>query len=288
MITNGASDIWAMEEQRYEIFQRQQRQGLARRADAAPVQRRSGSRSGGIVAILPLFGVITQRSSLYGTSTESFSRNLRAAVSDSSISAIIINVDSPGGTIAGVDELSTEIYRARSQKRIVAVANSLAASAAYWIASAAESLFVTPGGEVGSIGVFAAHTDMSKALDIEGVKVTLISSSAGKVEGNPYEPLSAAGRESIQGRIDDYFNMFAAAVARNRGVSIARVKTGYGQGRVVGARDAFKAGMVDRVATLDEVIGRVASAPAQTAARGSGMSLETRMRRLHAASGYRN
>jgi capsid assembly protease len=82
--------------------------------------------------------------------------------------------------------------------------------------------------------------------------------------------------------------MFTAAVARNRGVSIARVKTGYGQGRVVGARDAFKAGMVDRIASLDEVIGRVAASPVRNSASGSGMSLETRMRRLHAASGYRD
>jgi capsid assembly protease len=190
MLDFASDTIWAFEKQRYELFIHQHRHGLAWRADAAPIERRSGSRSGGIVAILPLFGVVTQRSNLYGTSTEQFSRNLRAAVSDSSISAIIVNVDSPGGTIAGVDELSTEIYKARSQKRIVAVANSLAASAAYWIASAAESLFVTPGGEVGSIGVFAAHTDMSKALEIEGVKVTLISSSPAKVEGNPTNPLA--------------------------------------------------------------------------------------------------
>src|ERR1700681_1871464 len=100
MIFNGASDVLAMDKRRYELFMRQHRHGLARRADTSPMERRSGSHSGGSVAILPLFGVVTQRSSLYGTSTEGFSRNLRQAVADSGISAIIINVDSPGGTIA--------------------------------------------------------------------------------------------------------------------------------------------------------------------------------------------
>jgi signal peptide peptidase SppA len=249
------------------------------------------ARSGGSVAILPLMGSISQRSSWMsamfgGTSTEGFTGAFRQAVGDSTVKAIVINVDSPGGTISGVDELASEIYKARGEKRIVAIANSLSASAAYWIGSAAEEFNVTPTGAVGSIGVFAAHMDASKALDSMGLKTTLISAGKYKTEGNPYEPLSDEARASMQAMVDDYYGMFVDAVARNRGVTAGRVKTGYGQGRVMGAQDALKAGMVDRVATLDQTLARLGvTAPARTAARG--MSAETRMRRLRAAAGYR-
>jgi len=91
-------------------------------------------------------------------------------MADSSTKAIIINVDSPGGAIYGIDELSQEIFKARGQKRIVAIANSLSASAAYWIASAADEFNVTPGGQVGSIGIVAPHKDRSRALDAMGLK----------------------------------------------------------------------------------------------------------------------
>ena len=248
------------------------------------------ARSGGSVAILSLFGTISQRMNVMsdfsgGTSTEKFTQSFRTAMADSSVKAVVLNVDSPGGTIYGVDELATEVFKARGQKQIVAIANSLSASAAYWIASAAEEFNVTPGGEVGSIGVFAAHTDESKSAEMEGVKTTLISAGKFKTEGNPYEPLSDEARAAMQTRVDDYYGMFVDAVARNRGVTAGRVKTGYGQGRVMGAADALKAGLVDRVATLDQVLGRLGvTGPARTAARG--MSAETRQRRLRAAAGY--
>lgn len=262
-------------------------------AERAPVMAAMSApaRNGGSVAILPIFGTISQRMNVMsdfsgGTSTEKFTTSFRQAMADSSVKAIVLNVDSPGGTIYGVDELASEIYKARGEKRVVAIANSLSASAAYWIGSAAEEFSVTPGGEVGSIGVFAAHMDESTALAAEGIKTTLISAGKYKTEGNPYEPLSEEARTAMQSRVDDYYGMFVDAVARNRGVTAGRVKTGYGQGRVMGAQDALKAGMVDRVATLDQTLARLGvTAPARTAARG--MSAETRMRRLRAAAGYR-
>jgi signal peptide peptidase SppA len=248
------------------------------------------ARSGGSVSILPLFGTISQRMNVMsdysgGTSTEKFTQAFRSAMADSSVKAVVLNVDSPGGTIYGVDELAKEIHGARGDKRIVAVANSLSASAAYWIASAADEFAVTPGGEVGSVGVFAAHFDESKAVEMQGVKTTLISAGKFKTEGNPYEPLSDEARAAMQTRVDDYYGMFVEAVGRNRGVTAGRVKAGFGQGRVVGAEEALKAGMVDRVATLDQTLSRLGvTAPARTAARG--MSAQTRIRRLRAMAGY--
>lgn len=222
---------------------------------------RPASISGGI-AVLPLFGTIAARANLMtemsgGTSAEKFTNTFRGAMADPNVGAIVIDVDSPGGTVQGVDELAAEIYKARGVKPVVAVANHLAASAAYWIATAAEELYVTPSGEVGSIGVFAAHDDVSKAYEQQGVKTTLISAGKYKTEGNPYEPLSEESRASIQKRVDEYYNMFTAAVARNRGVSVDAVRGGFGEGRVVGAKEAVKLGMVDRIATFDETIARL-------------------------------
>jgi len=222
---------------------------------------RPPSISGGI-QILPLFGTIAPRANLMtetsgGTSAERFSAAFRQAVSDPNVGAIVIDVDSPGGSVQGVEELGAEIYKARGSKPIVAVANHLAASAAYWIATAADELIVSPSGEVGSIGVFAAHEDVSKAYEAQGVKTTLVSAGKYKTEGNPYEPLSEESRASIQKRVDEYYSLFTSAVARHRGVSVSDVRGGFGEGRVVGAKEALALGMVDRVATLDETIARL-------------------------------
>ena len=94
---------------------------------------------------------------------------------------------------------------------------------------------------------------------MKGVKVNLISAGKYKTEGNPFEPLSEEAREQIQKRVDEYYDMFVAAVARNRSVSRSDVRGGFGQGRMVGAKEAVASGMADRVATLDETISRLAS-----------------------------
>lgn len=218
--------------------------------------------SAGNVAVLPLFGTIVPRADMLTetsglTSAESFTNRFRAALNDAAVSGVVIDVDSPGGAVQGVDELSAEIFKARGTKPVVAVANHLAASAAYWIATAADELVVTPSGEVGSIGVFAAHDDLSGAMEKVGVKTTLISAGKFKVEGNPFEPLGEEARAAIQLRVDEFYGMFVKAVARNRGVSVADVRDGFGEGRVVGAKEAVRLGMADRVATLDETIARI-------------------------------
>lgn len=218
----------------------------------------------GAIAVLPLFGTISHRMNMMsamsgGTSTELFARDFRQLLADETVGTILIDVDSPGGTINGVPELADEIYRARGQKPIIAHANSMAASAAYWIATAADELIVTPSGDVGSIGVLTGHADWSAAHEREGVKITLISAGKFKTEGNPYEPLSNEAREAIQARVNDFYAMFTKAVARHRGVSVETVRSGFGEGRVVGAQEAVRLGMADRVETMTETLRRLAS-----------------------------
>ena len=224
----------------------------------------AAANAGAGIAVLPLYGVVTQRGNMVddisgpgSTSTQKFTSALRQVLADDTVGQILIDIDSPGGSVYGVAELATEIVKARAQKPVVAVANSLAASAAYWIGCSAGEFYVTPGGEVGSIGVWQAHFDYSKALEEEGVKPTLISAGKFKVEGNPYVPLDPEAQAFMQSRVDDYYNAFIKAVAKGRGVSVADVRDGMGEGRVLGADAALAANMVDGIATFDDVLAKM-------------------------------
>jgi signal peptide peptidase SppA len=219
--------------------------------------------SGGI-AVLPLYGVVMQRGNMIdqasgagATSTDQFSAALKAAIADPGVSKILIDIDSPGGSVYGVAELADEIMAARATKPIVAIANSLAASAAYWIGACASELYCTPGGEVGSIGVWQTHQDMSAALDVSGVKTTLISAGKYKTEGNPYAPMDEEALAFAQSRVDDYHAAFVRAVARGRAVSVAHVRDGMGQGRVLGAQAALAEHMIDGVMPMPELIRKM-------------------------------
>jgi capsid assembly protease len=230
---------------------------------------RSSQDSFGAVAVIPIRGVISRRANLMaqmsgpgGTSVEKLTSQFRAALADGSVKAIVFDVDSPGGTVEGVPELAEEIYKSRGQKKSVAVANGMAASAAYWLASAAGELVVAPSGQVGSIGVFMSHDDFSKALEQAGIKTTFISAGKYKVDGNQSEPLTDSAREDMQAKVDAFYGMFVKSVARGRRVSQDDVRGGFGQGRMVLAAAAVKEGMADRVATMDDTLARLGASDA--------------------------
>lgn len=246
----------------------------------AAARAANGDRAGGAivgsVAVLPVYGMISQRQSIMsqtsgGTSVDELRNALRSAVADRSISAIVLDVDSPGGSVDGVPELAADIRSARETKPIVAQVNTLAASAAYWLASQASEVVMTPSGEVGSIGVYAMHEDVSRAADMAGVKTTFISAGPYKVEGNSYEPLTDEARSAIQEQVDTYYAMFLADVAKGRGVTVDTVAADYGGGRVFLAAKALAAGMVDRVATLEATVSRLQ--PRQAPASASRAAL---------------
>ena len=223
---------------------------------------RSQATSYGAVALIPVRGIISRRANLMsqysgGTSVEKLTSQFRAALADSSVKAIVFDIDSPGGTVEGVPELAEEIYRSRGQKKSVAVANVMAGSAAYWLAAAAGELVVAPSGAVGSIGVFMAHDDLSKAMEQAGIKTTFISAGKFKVDGNEAEPLSDSARADMQAKVDAFYGMFVKSVARGRRVSQDDVRGGFGQGRMVLAAAAVKEGMADRVATMDDTLARL-------------------------------
>lgn len=182
---------------------------------------------------------------------------LRKMAANPSIGAIVLDINSPGGTVAGLAEAADAINDVKAIKPVYAVANPEAASAAYHLGSQATRFFATPSGEVGSIGVWAAHVDLSEALTNAGIKVSLISAGKYKVEGNPFEPLGEVAREEIQRSVDMHYEAFLKSVARGRSTTPATVRDTFGQGRMVEAPRAKDLGMIDAIHTLGEVLGGI-------------------------------
>lgn len=240
----------------------------------------------GAIAVIPIRGVIAHRMGSMdetsgGTSAERIGRMLTQIASDDSIGTIVYDIDSPGGTVPGVQELADQMFALRGVKKQIAQVNSLAASAAYWLASQADEIVSIPSGTTGNIGVFTVHEDLSQLLEREGVKVTLISAGKYKTAGNPFEPLSDDERAVIQARVDDAYAQFVKAVARGRGVSANDVRNGYGEGRALKAKDAKAAGLIDRISTMDETIGRLLGRKPSSA----GLRAEGEAGELHADDG---
>lgn len=220
--------------------------------------------NGGVVAVIPLTGIIAHRAEAFadlsgpqGTSIEWFMQKYRQAIQSPSVKAILVDINSPGGTVDGVPEAADEILSLRGQKPVVAVANTFAASAAYWLGSAFDELVASPSADVGSIGVYSIHQDVSKMLENQGVSTTLISAGKYKIEGNPFGPLSEETLAHMQNRIDAIHAEFVAAVAAQRGVSSDLVANDFGQGRTLPAKAALAAGMIDRIETAGQALARL-------------------------------
>lgn len=247
--------------------QEQEMEQRAQKPDA------STAKGAGNVAVVNVFGVINQRASgdmsTESASTEKVGQAMRSALAAPDTKALVLNVDSPGGSVYGVAELGAEIMRLRGSKPIIAQANSLMASAAYWIGSACDELVCTPSGEVGSIGVYGVHQDWSKAYEDLGVSFTMIKAGKFKAEGVDFAPLGDEASAYMQKRVDEYYTQFVRAVAKGRGVSESEVRNGFGEGRVVGAAEAVKLKMADRIDTLSGTLSRLGVKGSPTGARAS-------------------
>lgn len=245
-------------------------------AAAANGPRRGGLRAQG-VAVIPMYGVISKRMDLMtamsgGTSVDQLTSQFRDALADPEVGAILFDVDSPGGSVDGITELANEIRSARGQKPMAAVANPTMASAAYWIGSQVDEVIASPSALVGSIGIIGMHVDVSKQDEMLGEKVTLITAGAGKDTGNEHEPLTDAGRAKLQALADDYYALFTSDVAAARGVKASQVVSDW-KADVFTAKKAQAAGLVDRVETLDEAVGRMVSGVNVGAAFAAGLTV---------------
>lgn len=228
------------------------------------------------VAIIPITGALTSRPGYfdigYATSYGALVTQFTLAAEDPAVHAIVAAVSSSGGTVDGILEAAAAIRAARTQKRVSAVVNGIAASAAYWLAAQTDEIALTNDlALVGSIGVYTMHIDLSKLLTDVGLNVTLISSGRHKVEGNPFQPLPAEVRDRIQLEIDDLRLMFAREVALGRGNRLTSDLALQTEARVyralnprTGDREAITNKLADRMGSLNVVIGELARAPRRT------------------------
>ncbi len=215
------------------------------------------------VAVISVEGVLAKRMNLFtqisgGASTQLIGTQFAQAVADPNVTKIVMLFDSPGGTVDGTQQLAEQVFAARGAKPIVGVVDGMCCSAAYWIASACDTLYITSDtAQVGSIGVIATHVDRSMAQAQSGVKVTEVKAGRYKGQGSPNAPLGAA-EVTMQDAVDKLYKTFVTDVARNRGVSVDEVQD-MAEGRVFLGQDAIAAGLVDGVATLDAVIAQLAA-----------------------------
>jgi signal peptide peptidase SppA len=192
---------------------------------------------------------------------------------------VILDVDSPGGEVFGVSEAANAIRAMRGGKPIVAVANPVMASAAYWLGSQADEAIAAPSSLVGSIGAFAVHVDESGALDKEGLKVTPVSYGRMKVSGASFAPLSDEAKASMQARVDYFGKLMETDIGKARRLSAASVHAQYGEGDIFTPPMAKQRGLVDRIATLEEVAGQLSKGrglPAIPKAEHDGVEIAAR------------
>ncbi len=276
MMNNVLGDIWAIREEYVTIVAEMMRK--AECGHEFEAEGHSKANDAGAVAVIPIKGVLTQHGGFFGggNSCDEIGEWVDAAAGDSGIKAIVLDVDSPGGSVFGVQETGEKIRQAREAKPVFAVANSMMASAAYWLGSQATKIIGTPGADIGSIGVVLVHADFSASLEKDGIKVSYITSSKHKAEGNWTEPLADDARAHMQSRVDDYHATFVDAISKGRGVSKSIVGNDFGQGRMFGAAKAKELGMIDNIGTLASTVKRLLP----QSRRSTRMRMQTTMQGL--------
>lgn len=219
----------------------------------------------GGIAVVPVLGPLVTRGDwltafLGAMSYGEVAGAIAAAFSDPSARAVLLEVDSPGGEVGGLFDLADQIaaLRAEASKPLWAVARESALSAAYAIASTADRVYVTRTGEVGSVGVVAAHLDESGADAMAGYKWTLIHAGARKTDGNPHEPLSSQAFAAIQAGVDTLHAELVGLVAKNRGMTPDAVRAT--EAAIYRGQRGVEAGLADHLGTLDQALADLAAA----------------------------
>lgn len=238
---------------------------------------------GSLVAVVPLFNVVTRHGYWGAAGTLQMGRLLQSLDADPAVGSIILSVNSPGGSVYGTAELANVVrgIRERGATKTAAVADPLMASAATWIATAAEKVYAIESADVGSIGVLNSYADYSAYLEKVGIKVDVLRTPDKKARFTGVEPLTDAMRETMQSRIEEAYQAFVGAMAKNRRTSAEHVVAKFGGGEVMGAAAAVEAGLIDGIASLDEIVSaHVDMARAAVQSRRRAMAYDAAERRL--------
>ncbi|HHH1258986.1 TPA: S49 family peptidase [Yersinia enterocolitica] len=206
------------------------------------------------VAVIPIQGTLVQKLGTLRpysgmTGYDGIRASFLTAMNDSEVKAICLDIDSPGGEVAGCFDLVDEIYAARGAKPIWSILSENAYSAAYALASAADRIIVPRTGGVGSIGVIVMHVDWSQRIKSDGVQVTIITFGSRKAESNPYEALSEEAKKAIQSDVDEMGRLFVSTVSRNRGIAERTIRDT--EAACFLAADGVQLGLADQVASPD-------------------------------------
>jgi len=209
--------------------------------DSAPYRIEEGG-----IAMIDISGPLSNdKWSWGGTTYPEIQDACKIAKADPNVKGVLLTINSPGGATDNAFETAACIASLAAVKPVYAVASTMAYSAAYLLACQAETIYCCPtSGGVGSIGVWAAHMDLSEMLKKAGIKPTLISAGEGKTDGNPYEPLSDAGKLKIQADVDRLYGEFVGAVAIDRKISAVDVVK-LGARTYEGAKAAISSGLAD-------------------------------------------
>ena len=224
------------------------------------------------VAIVSLIGPITKYGSSLTVGVVRMRQALRAVGNAEGVDAVVLMVDSPGGSTAGIDDLAAEVRKLAATKPVVAYIEDLGASAAYYVASQASEIVANAGALVGSIGVYTVVEDWSAFFAREGVKVKVVRAGEFKGAGAWGTEVTEAQIAEIQRTVNGINDLFVAAVAGGRKLS-KEAASKLADGRIHLAAAAKEQGLIDRVATLDDVIRGLRSSPRSS--RGRAASMET-------------
>lgn len=233
------------------------------------------------VAVVPLVGAVYPRANMVsassgGTSLDTVMRDFRVAESSGDVHRTVILIDSPGGVVSGLGE-AAEVLRAAA-KPLTAFVTGQAASAAYWLAAQASEIVMDRAAMVGSIGVVASMSRQESA-DSSGRRSYEIVSSGAPLK-RP-DPSTEEGRAAIQRDVDALESVFVADVAAGRRVAEGVVREQFGRGAMVAAAEAVRAGMADRVGTLEGVLSEGSGSSRAVVAGGRARAVaqvETRRR----------
>ncbi len=209
------------------------------------------------VAIIPVFGVISKRMNMFtrvsgGVSTEILSSDFKKALISDDVKAILLNADTPGGTVDGTKACADMIYKARGQKPIITFANGQMTSGGMWIGSAADEIVAEETAVLGSIGVISIHEERSEADKKEGITKTVITAGKYKGIGNDAQPLTQEGKEYIQERLNYLYEIFGNAIALQRLVEPKEVFETMADGKIFIGKQALDIGLIDHIGCFED------------------------------------
>jgi signal peptide peptidase SppA len=219
---------------------------------------------------------------LGGTSVEDTALGLHAAIDDPTVQRVVLAINSPGGQIDGINELANMIRAANQTKPVTAYVDGLAASGAYWLASAAGKIVADETAQLGSIGVLATVIDDRAAEEKSGVKRYEIVSSQSPLKRT--DPGTDEGRAQLQQMVDAMAQVFIQKVAKFRGTSAAKVERDFGQGAVMPAAAAVSVGMADTLGSLEALLGAGGGEPVRVIRDQPALRVKTAVTTVTASS----